>query len=96
MSTSKKTTANRPYNFRDQSWCIDNGWQVYPVIDKDKKFRIAIRRNGIFSEGKDYHLTEDGVEYHTREQVGEMAFNTLKQLTEYLPEVYYQIRKKHE
>ena len=83
-------------NFDDMRWCIDHGWQIYPIIDQDKKYRIAIRRNGIFSEGKDYHETEDGIIYHTKEVVGSIQFHTLQKLYEYLPFVYKQIRERHE
>ena len=96
MAAKKKKIHKQTYRFEDHKWCIDNGWQVYPVIDKNKRYRIAIRRNGIYSEGKDYHVTDDGVVYQTKEVIGNEDFQTLNQLADHLPTVYKWIRERYE
>jgi hypothetical protein len=80
-------------SYSDASWCIQNDYQVY-IKPIDGQFCIAIRRGGISSCGKDWHM-EKGVEYTSSEVLGSMRYKTVEKATEKIPEVYKYLKERH-
>lgn len=97
MGRKKKIVIQRKRNksfYSDLKWCIDNDWQVYIVPTLDKFCRIAIRKGGITTEGKDYKYI-DGVRYTSQEHLGSVEYKSQKQAQAELPYVYEKIRQKY-
>tara|TARA_A100000171_G_scaffold11809_1_gene9671 strand:+ start:5978 stop:6277 length:300 start_codon:yes stop_codon:yes gene_type:complete len=97
MGRKKKIVIPRKRNksfYSDLKWCIDNDWQVYIVPTLDKFCRIAIRKGGITTEGKDYKYI-DGVRYTSQEHLGSVEYKSQKQAQAELPYVYEKIRQKY-
>tara|TARA_R100001244_G_scaffold13606_2_gene15319 strand:- start:4803 stop:5081 length:279 start_codon:yes stop_codon:yes gene_type:complete len=80
----------------DLQWCIDNDWQVYLVPGTFFDHRVAIRKGGITSQGKDYRCDRYGIEYYSSEIVGSKSYRTQQQAMEGMQDVYKQLRKKYE
>lgn len=78
--------------YSDLKWCIDNDYQVY-IVPESTYFRIAIRKGGISSEGKDYYIT-NGVWINTPEVLGNERYKTIEKATEVLPRVFKYLRNK--
>jgi hypothetical protein len=91
-----KKIAGLPWDFSDFKWCIENDFQVYPITTIYGKYKIAIRRGGISSEGKDRFINPNGVEFISNEAIGQMEFKDLNALSDHLPSVYKQLRIKYE
>jgi len=69
-------------------WCIDNDFQVY-IKPESYYFRIAIRRGGITSNGKDtYYDEETGMEYYSSEKLGSVKYKTCSDAEQKLITVY--------
>jgi len=85
------------YNFdiEDWRWCIENDFQIYLVPRHRNRYRIAIRRGGITTEGKDFKYV-DGIKHESKEVIGNMEFKNASEASSYLPTLYKQIRKKYE
>lgn len=77
-------------------WCIDNDWQVYIIPGIFYDHRVAIRKGGITSKGKDYRIDKYGIEYYSSEIVGNKKYRTQAQAMEGMKDVYKQLRKKYE
>ena len=54
MITQKEKT--RHSNFK---WCIDNDFQVYLVPTIMNRYKVAVRRKGITTNGKDFIYIDD-------------------------------------
>jgi hypothetical protein len=76
----KKKIPILPFSSDDFNWCVKNNFQVYGRPDHEGKLRIAIRRGGIITEGKDYIII-NGV--------------NMNELSLYLPAVYKQLREQY-
>jgi hypothetical protein len=98
MARKKGKGTGRPtWNFNDFKWCIDNDWQIYPIpSSRGTRLRIAIRRGGISTNGKDVHKTEEGITLTSKETIGDMEFKNIRDLSDHLPTLYKQIRQKYE
>ena len=83
-----------PFDSEDFNWCVYNDFQVYSVKDPNGWYKIAVRRNGITTDGLD-SIVIDGVTIKSVETVGEMNFRTLSELSAYLPFFYKQLIKKY-
>lgn len=78
-----------PDDFR---WCVDNDYQIY-VKKVSDGFRVAVRKGGISSCGKDYHRDRmTGMEYYSRESLGEVLHKKAESAMEALPKVYKHLR----
>lgn len=98
----KKNLKDQSYlglNFNDFRWCIQNDFQVYvvPLVENDmptNSFKIAVRRNGITTNGKDY-IKVNGVKYKSKETLSELTFKNQKQAFDHFNYVYAHLRKKY-
>jgi hypothetical protein len=93
----KKTIAPKSLNFDDLSWCIDNDFQVYLVpMDSqgNGKYKIAVRRRGITTEGKDYAYV-DGLRIDSKVTLGDRVYRNSLEATNYLNNVYGYLRRTH-
>lgn len=69
-------------------WCIDNDFQVY-VKPESFYFKIAIRKGGISSNGKDfYYDKETGMEYYSSERTGSVRYKDSDKASDKLYDVY--------
>lgn len=83
-------------NYSDAKWCIDNDWQVYIKPD-GARFRIAIRRGGISSCGKDVYYDKDtGLVYKSEENLGNVLYKSQLEAEYKLADVYEYLRKRYE
>ena len=80
----------------DLQWCIDNDWQVYIIPGTYKDHRVAIRKGGISTNGKDYRLDASGIEYYSSEIIGKKTYRTQAEAMEGMKDVYQQLRKKYD
>jgi len=98
MARKKKLTSPlKPTKnfYSDLKWCIENDWQVYIVPTVGKFCKIAIRKGGITTEGKDYKYI-DGVRHTSREHIGDVEYKTQAEAQLALPDVYKKLRKRYE
>lgn len=74
----------------DAQWCIDNDYQVY--IKKDSThYRIAIRRGGITTDGKDIKYIDD-VQHTSSESLGSVRYKTVADADKKINNVYKYLR----
>jgi hypothetical protein len=90
----KKKIPILPFSSDDFNWCVKNNFQVYGRPDHEGKLRIAIRRGGIITEGKDYIII-NGVKHVSVENIGENEYKNMNELSLYLPAVYKQLREQY-
>ena len=90
----KKKIPILPFNSDDFNWCVKNNFQVYGKIDQDGQLRIAIRRGGITTEGKDYIII-NGVKHVSVENIGQNVYKNMSELSAHLPAVYKQLREHY-
>lgn len=98
MARKKKLTSPlKPTKnfYSDLKWCIENDWQVYIVPTIGKFCRIAIRKGGITTEGKDYKYI-DGVRHTSREHIGDIEYKTQAEAQIALADVYEKLRQRYE
>lgn len=94
MARKKKKEKILNFNSDDFRWCIENDFQVYPVVNSfTGKYHIAIRRNGISCEGKDWHTTKEGIIITSKERMGSREFRNMNEVSLHLPSVYKQLRE---
>ncbi len=79
----------------DMQWCIDNDWQVYVVPYQLKKAKIAIRKGGISSQGKNRYVDPSGVIHTSTEVLGQKVWNSHKEACIELSYVLKQLRQKY-
>lgn len=73
------------YYFR---WCIENDFQVY-IKPESYYYKIAIRKGGITSNGKDFHYDRDtGMEYYSNERTGSVRYKSVDMASAKLHDVY--------
>ena len=98
MKKQSKTTKRQSLNFDDFKWCIENDFQVYLVcLNHTGKgpHKVAVRRRGISSNGKDIHFTEDGTEITSEEKLSKDTFKNQKDATEYMNKLYGILRRNY-
>lgn len=81
-------------NVEGFNWCVENDFQVYPVHVGRNRYKIAIRRNGITTHGKDSRWV-DGVRIDSVETIGDMEFKDIDACTIYIQKLYDLIREKY-
>lgn len=84
--------------YSDFKWCIENDFQVYILpLHHTGHCKIAIRRGGITTEGKDSKYCKDtGITHYSKEMLGSVTYKNQKLATEKLPEVYEYLRKTYD
>lgn len=90
----KKDLPILPFSSEDFNWCVENDFQVYAAHDAEGNLKVAIRRGGITTEGKDY-LIVNGLKKTSKEMIGEIIYKDMNQLSLYLPAIYQQIKKQY-
>jgi hypothetical protein len=69
-------------------WCIANDFQVY-IKPESYYYKIAIRRGGITSNGKDTHYDNDtGMEYYSSEKLGSVKYKKVSDAEDKILTVY--------
>lgn len=96
-------TSSQGLNFKDFKWCVDNDFQVYvkPLYNvyngehvETGKFKIAVRRRGITTEGYN-SLKVNGRVVTSKETLSELTFDNQRKAFENLNYVYNYLRKKY-
>jgi len=90
----KKDLPILPFSSEDFNWCVKNDFQVYATHDSEGNLKVAIRRGGITTDGKDY-LIVNGLKKTSKEMIGEIIYKDMNQLSLYLPAIYQQIKKQY-
>ena len=81
----------------DFKWCIENDWQVYIKPINTIQCKIAIRKGGISTNGKDkFYNTEKDLIIYSKEHLGKEVYKSQKKAMNKLPEVYKYLRKNYE
>lgn len=81
--------------YSNAKWCIDNDFQVYVKPDYPH-FRIAVRRGGISTHGKDFRVDECGFEHTSTEQLGTVKYKTADLAGDKIREVHEYLKNKYE
>jgi len=69
-------------------WCIENDFQVY-IKPESYYYKIAIRKGGITSNGKDFHYDrETGMEYYSSERTGSVRYKSVEMASAKIHDVY--------
>lgn len=90
----KKNLVILPFSSSDFNWCVEHDFQVYPAYDAEGILRVAIRRGGITTEGKDYIIL-NGIKKLSIETLGQNEYKNMDELSLYLPAVYKQIKQQY-
>jgi hypothetical protein len=90
----KKDLPILPFSSEDFKWCVENDFQVYATHGADGNLRVAIRRGGITTEGKDYVIINNSKKT-SKEMLGEIIYKNMDELSTYLPAIYKQIKKQY-
>ena len=80
----------------DLKWCIDNDWQVYILPVGYKETRIAIRKGGISSHGKDLYVDKNGIEHYSTEIIGQVSYKSQKEAMKNYPDVIKRLKLKYD
>jgi hypothetical protein len=81
----------------DFKWCIENDWQVYIKIINTLHCKIAIRKGGISTNGRDHwYDKEKGLTLYSKEHLGKEVYRCQKKAMNKLPEVYKYLRDNYE
>tara|TARA_R110000787_G_scaffold106598_1_gene214311 strand:- start:36136 stop:36399 length:264 start_codon:yes stop_codon:yes gene_type:complete len=80
----------------DLKWCIENDYQVYILPVGYNDIRIAIRKGGISSQGKDYYVDKQGIEHYSSEIIGRVVYRNQKDAMKSYPDVIKRLRKKYD
>jgi len=94
MKKKKETQSLNIDNFR---WCVENDFQVYlvPMDSQGKgKHKIAVRRRGITTEGKDF-IVKDGIRIDSKVTIGKEVYKNSAEATNNLNEVYEFLRRTY-
>ena len=93
----KTKTKPKSLNFDDLRWCIANDFQVYLVPMDSRgngKYKIAVRRRGITTDGKDY-ADVDGVRVDSKVTLGDTVYRSSLEATNNLNNVYGYLRRTY-
>lgn len=89
-----KKPKNLSFNADDFNWCIENDFQVYLEPMPLKRYKIAVRRLGITTEGKDY-IYKDGIKIVSKVQLSSLEFKNITEASKHMPNVYKHLREKY-
>lgn len=77
----------------DLKWCIENDWQIYVKPINTIHCKIAIRKGGISTNGRDsYYCKEKDLTIYSRETLGNVVYKTQYKAFDALPGVYKYLR----
>ena len=77
----------------DFKWCIENDFQVYVKPVASKQFKIAVRKGGISTNGKDMHYCKiKEITLRSTETLGPQIYQNQKQAFKSLPKAYKYLR----
>ena len=90
----KKNPILLNFSIEDFNWCVKNDFQVYLDPLPMKRYKIAVRRLGITTEGKDY-IFKDGIKIISKVQLSSIEFKNATDASNYMPNVYKHLREKY-
>jgi len=80
----------------DFKWCIENDWQVYIKLINTLHCKIAIRKGGITSNGKDYYYCKRrDLSIRCKEKLGNVVYKSQQKAFEALPSVYKYLKDNY-
>jgi hypothetical protein len=85
-------------NSDDFRWCVENDFQVYLVPltpEGEGAYKIAVRRKGITTEGKDFITDSLGREVRSKEKISDITFKNQSDARDHLNYVYKYLRTKY-
>lgn len=108
MKKLKSYLRSLGWNFKDFKWCLENDYQVYikPLTEKSKgpdgedvytttgEYKIAVRKNGITTQGKD-KLMVNGRIISSKESLSDLTFKSEAEAQQYMYHTYKYLRKKY-
>jgi len=82
----------------DLQWCIDNDFQVYiKKMDHSGYFKVAIRKGGISSNGKDiFFCKETQMNLYSVEKLGKIDYKNQEKANKVLPGVYKYLKETYQ
>lgn len=75
-------------------WCIDNDFQVYLVPTRNNRFKVAVRRKGITTGGKEF-IYKNGVKIKSVETLSKKDYKNEYEASEYAHEVRAILKKQY-
>lgn len=93
VNKSKKTH-HSIFSADDFNWCVDNDFQVYLVPIQMNRYKIAVRRGGITTEGKDFRVVDD-IEISTKEVLTQKEYATFSEASKAIRDIYKSLRLKY-
>ena len=93
----KTKTKPKSLNFDDFRWCVENDFQVYlaPMDSQGNgKYKIAVRRRGITTEGKDF-IIKDEIRIDSKVTLGKQVYKNSAEAANNLNEVYEFLRRNY-
>ena len=77
-------------------WCIDNDWQVYIKVFDSIHCKIAIRKGGITTHGKDsrYCKKTDTV-FYSVEKLGKKTYSSQMKASAEIPKVWEYLKETY-
>ena len=93
----KKKKETQSLNIDNFKWCIENDFQVYlvPMDSQGKgKYKIAVRRRGITTEGKDF-IIKDEIRIDSKVTIGKEVYKNSAEAANNLNEVYEFLRRTY-
>ena len=91
----KKAEKIPSFNPDDFNWCIENDFQVYIEPMPMKRYKIAVRRKGITTEGKDFKFV-NGLEIRSTVTLTKMDFKNILDVSRYMPIIYKYLRETYD
>lgn len=91
----KKAEKIPSFNPDDFNWCIENDFQVYIEPMPMKRYKIAVRRKGITTEGKDVKFVKD-LEIRSTVTLTKMDFKNILDASRYMPIIYKYLRETYD
>lgn len=81
----------------DLQWCIDNDFQVYiKKTDYSGYFKIAIRKGGISTQGKDiFFCKKRKINLYSVERLGKIEYKNQDKANKKIPEVYKYLKQRY-
>jgi len=82
----------------DLQWCIDNDFQVYiKKMDHSGYFKVAIRKGGISSNGKDiFFCKKTQMNLYCVEKLGKIDYKNQEKANNVLPGVYKYLKETYQ
>ena len=93
----KKKKVTQSLNIDNFRWCVENDFQVYlaPMDSQGNgKYKIAVRRRGITTEGKDF-IIKNGIRIDSKVTLGKQVYKNSAEAANNLNEVYELLRRNY-